>query len=48
MLKKAQAFDEAFQMQIPAVNYLPGPKPPAAGQIRTAADEVSEWLKLSK
>jgi hypothetical protein len=48
MLKKARAFDEAFQKQIPAVKYLPGPKPPAAGQIRTASDEVSEWLRLSQ
>ena len=48
MLKKAQAFDEAFQKQIPAVQYLPGPQPPAAGQIRTAADNIEEWLKLAR
>ena len=48
MLKKAQAFDESFQKQIPAVNYLPGPKPPAPGQVRTAADSIEEWLKLSR
>jgi len=48
MLKKARAFDEAFQKQIPAVKYLPGPKPPTAGQIRTAADNIEEWLRLGR
>ena len=48
MLQKARAYDEAFQKQIPAVQYLPGPKPPAPGQVRTASDNLDEWLKLSR
>ena len=46
--KAAEAFDASFQKQIPPVQYLPGPKPPAAGQIRTAADSVEEWLRLAR
>ena len=48
LLKAAQAFDEPFQKQIPPVEYLPGPKPPAPGQVRMAADNIDEWLKLSR
>lgn len=47
LLKKAQAFDEEFQKQIPPVLYLPGPKPPAPGQVRTPSDDIGEWLKLT-
>lgn len=47
MLQKARAFDEAFQKQIPAVQYLPGPKPPTPGQVRTAADNIDEWRTLA-
>ena len=47
LLKKAQAFDDEFQKQIPPVLYLPGPKPPAPGQVRTPADDIGEWLKLT-
>ena len=47
LLQKAQVFDDAFQRQIPAVQYLPGPKPPAPGQVRTASDNIDEWLKLT-
>jgi len=46
--KAAESFDASFQKQIPPVHYLPGPKPPAAGQVRTAADRVEEWLKLAR
>jgi arylsulfatase A len=46
LLRKAREHDESFQKQIPTVQYLPGPKPPAPGQIRTAKDDVSEWLRL--
>ena len=48
MLEKARAFDDTFQKQIPAVQYLPGPKPPAPGQIRTASDNIDDWLRLSR
>ena len=48
MLQKATAFDSAFQKQIPAVKYLPGPKPPAPRQVRTASDNLDEWLSLSR
>jgi arylsulfatase A-like enzyme len=48
LLKAAQAFDASFQRQIPPVQYLPGPKPPAPGQVRTAEDSVEEWLKLAR
>jgi arylsulfatase len=46
--KAAESFDASFQKQISPVQYLPGPKPPAPGQIRTAADSVEEWLRLSR
>ncbi len=48
MLKMAHAFDDTFQKQIPAVQYFPGPKPPEPGQIRTASDNIDEWLRLSR
>jgi arylsulfatase A len=48
MLKKAREFDHAFQEQIPPLHYLPGPKPPAPGKVRTTADDISEWLPLTK
>ncbi len=44
--KKAADFDSAFQPQIPPVPKLPGPPPPAPGQIRTEADSIAEWQKL--
>jgi arylsulfatase A-like enzyme len=47
LLQKARLFDEEFQKQIPPVLYLPGPKQPAPGQIRTGADEISAWLQLT-
>lgn len=47
LLQKARAFDEAFQKQIPPVLYLPGPKPPAPGQVRTPTDDIRAWLKLT-
>ena len=46
--KAAESFDASFQKQIPPVQYLPGPKPPAPGQVRTSADSVEEWLKLAR
>ena len=46
--KAAEAFDASFQKQIPPVQYLPGPKPPAPSQTRTAADSLEEWLRLSR
>ncbi|WP_395737719.1 sulfatase [Prosthecobacter sp.] len=48
MLEKARAFDAAFQKQLQPVQYLPGPKPPAPGQIRSAADDIDAWLKLTR
>ena len=48
LLQRARAFDEAFQKQIPPVQYLPGPKPPRAGQVRSAEDNIDEWLKLTQ
>jgi arylsulfatase A-like enzyme len=48
LLQKARAFDEQFQTQIPPVLYLPGPKPPAPGQVRAAADNIDAWLKLTR
>jgi arylsulfatase A len=48
MLEKARALDAAFQKQIPAVQYLPGPKPPTPGHVRSSADEIGEWLELAR
>jgi arylsulfatase A-like enzyme len=48
LLEKARAFDADFQKQIPPVAYLPGPRPPAPGQIRKPDDDLSAWLELAK
>ncbi|MCB1208534.1 MAG: sulfatase [Verrucomicrobiales bacterium] len=47
LLRKAQAFDQKFQKELPPVLYLPGPKQPAPGQIRTPSENIEEWLKLT-
>jgi arylsulfatase A len=47
LLQKARAFDDTFQTQIPPVRYLPGPRPPAPGQVRTESDKIDDWLKLA-
>jgi hypothetical protein len=47
LLEKARTFDVELQKQIPPVLYLPGPKQPAPGQVRTAADSIDGWLKLT-
>jgi len=48
LLDEATVFDAAFQSRIPPVQYLPGPKPPAPGQIRTADDPGGPWLELTR
>ena len=47
LLKKAREFDVNFQKNMSPVLYLPGPKQPAPGQVRTTADNIDEWLKLT-
>lgn len=47
LLKKAFDFDGQFQKQIPPVLYLPGPRQPESGHVRTAADNIEAWLKLT-
>jgi arylsulfatase A-like enzyme len=44
--KRAAAHDTAFQPHIRDLHALPGPKPPAPGELRTAAHDLSEWKKL--
>jgi uncharacterized sulfatase len=46
LLATARRFDDVFQPAIPPVTYLPGPRPPAPGQIRQPSDDVREWLEL--
>ncbi len=48
LLQKARAFDQKFQKEISPVHYLPGPKQPSPGQIRTDSDNINEWLKLTR
>ncbi|MBX7207640.1 MAG: sulfatase [Verrucomicrobiaceae bacterium] len=48
LLQKALAFDDEFQKTMPSVQYLPGPKPPAPGQVRSASDNMDEWLLLTR
>jgi hypothetical protein len=48
LLQRARAFDEGFQKQISDVRYLPGPEPPAPGQVRTSSDNIDNWLKLTR
>ena len=48
LLAKARKFDEVFQGQLAPVLYLPGPRPPAPGQIRTPEESINEWLSLIK
>lgn len=48
LLHRARAFDDRFQPQIPQVQYLPGPAPPAPGQVRTDSDRLDEWLTLTR
>ena len=46
LLEKARAFDHALQSQIRPVLRLPGPPPPAPGQIRSPQDDVTAWRQL--
>jgi arylsulfatase A len=48
LLERAREFDREFQRQIPAVQYLAGPRPPAPGQIRSPGEDVSQWQQLIK
>ena len=48
LLNRARAFDTAFQPHIRPLHLLPGPEPPAPGQIRRADDDLSEWKKLTE
>lgn len=45
---KAATFDQKFQKELSPVQYLPGPKPPSPGQIRTPSDNIDAWLKLTR
>jgi len=44
--KRAADFDSAFQPEICPTLRLPGPPPPAPGQIRNVNDSLTEWQKL--
>ena len=44
--RRAQAFDAALQPQLSPVRYLPGPRPPAPGQIRQEQDDLTPWREL--
>ncbi|MGV3483582.1 MAG: sulfatase [Planctomycetaceae bacterium] len=44
--QQALAFDSAFQPHIRPVLRLPGPQPPAPGQVRTESDRIDQWQQL--
>ncbi len=46
LLAAARAFDGRFQDELRPVAYLPGPRPPAPGQVRTPPDRIDEWREL--
>jgi len=48
LLDKACKFDEVFQGKIAPVLYLPGPRPPAPGQVRTPGEDFIAWHTLAK
>jgi len=48
MLNQARRFDQKFQGQISPALYLPGPRPPAHGQVRTPGDDLTAWHSLVK
>lgn len=43
LLKLAREFDTKFQREVRPLEVVPGPKPPAPGQIRRAEDDLSAW-----
>ncbi|MBM3855145.1 MAG: N-acetylgalactosamine-6-sulfatase, partial [Verrucomicrobia bacterium] len=46
LLERARRFDATFQPHTKAVEVLPGPKPPTAGQVRRSDEDLSAWLDL--
>jgi arylsulfatase A-like enzyme len=48
LLDKARRFDEELQEHIAPVLRLPGPPPPAVGQIRQPGDDLGAWTELTK
>lgn len=46
LLRQAVDFDKDFQATLRPVLRLPGPQPPAPGQVRTEADSIDEWQRL--
>jgi arylsulfatase A len=48
LLEKARGFDRAFQERCEPVLYLPGPRPPAAGQVRAPGEDLGAWVELMK
>lgn len=43
LLKLAREFEVKFQREVRPREVVPGPKPPAPGQIRRAEDDLSAW-----
>ena len=48
LLEKARRFDQELSGQITPVLQLPGPRPPAPGQIRQPDEDLSAWAELMK
>jgi arylsulfatase A-like enzyme len=48
LLTRAREFAEAFQRAVPEIEYLPGPKAPAARQVRSATDDIRAWTELNR
>lgn len=48
LLRQAREFDAKYQTEIRPVLRLPGPQPPAPGQVRTDSDSIVEWQTLIK
>ena len=48
LLEAARMFDRGLQPQLKPVLSLPGPRPPAPGQVRVPADDLRAWVELAR
>jgi hypothetical protein len=46
LLKEARQMDERYQRSFRPVVSLPGPRPPARGQVRREDEDLSAWEQL--
>jgi hypothetical protein len=48
LFEKARRFDRELRQDVTPVLRLPGPRPPAAGQIRQLGDDLGAWTELTR